>query len=132
MQIHGRCHCGSITFTGEADPAKVFACHCADCQAMSGAPFRAVVPVLAKDFSITGTPKVYIKTAESGNKRVQAFCGECGTPLYATSEENQTVYGVRLGCVAERAQLAPARQVWTQSAMPWLHNLESLPGQAKQ
>ena len=72
MQIHGRCHCGSITFTGEVDPAKVFACHCADCQKMSGAPFRAVVPIPAKDFSLTGNPKIYIKTAQSGNRRAQA------------------------------------------------------------
>ena len=132
MQIHGRCHCGNITFSGEADPAKVFACHCADCQALSGAPFRAVVPVRAQDFSMTGTPKVYVKTAESGNKRAQVFCGECGTPIYATSVDNPTVYSVRLGSVAERAQLAPARQVWTEAAMPWLHDLASLPSLAKQ
>ena len=132
MQIHGRCHCGSITFTGEADPARVLVCHCTDCQTMSGAPFRTVVSVAAKDFSLTGNPKVYIKTAQSGNRRAQAFCGECGTPLYATSPDNPVAYGVRLGCVDERAQLVPARQVWTSSAMPWLHDITSLPGQPQQ
>lgn len=132
MQIHGRCHCGSISFTGEVDPAKVFVCHCTDCQTMSGAPFRALAPIAAKDFALTGTPKVYIKTAQSGNKRAQAFCGECGTQLYATSPDNPTMYGVRLGCVAERAQLAPVKQVWTRSAMPWLHGLGALPGVPEQ
>jgi len=132
MQIHGRCHCGSISFTGEVDPAKVFACHCADCQTLSGAPFRAVVQVPADHFSLTGNPKVYIKTAQSGNRRAQGFCGDCGTPLYATSPDNPTVYGVRLGCVDERAQLVPTRQVWTRSAMPWLHDLADLPGVPEQ
>lgn len=81
---------------------------------------------------MTGTPKVYVKTAESGNKRAQVFCGECGAPIYATSVDNPTVYSVRLGSVAERAQLVPARQVWTEAAMPWLHDLASLPSLAKQ
>jgi len=132
MQIHGRCHCGNISFTAEADPAKVFACHCTDCQTMSGAPFRAVVRVPVSGFSLNGSPNIYIKTAQSGNRRAQAFCGECGTPLYATSADNPTLYGVRLGCVEERAQLAPSKQVWTRSSMPWLHNLASVPGEPEQ
>jgi hypothetical protein len=88
--------------------------------------------VPAKDFSLTGSPKIYIKTAESGNRRAQAFCGECGTPLYATAPDNPTVYNVRLGCVDERAQLAPSRQLWTRSSMPWLNNLASVPGTQQQ
>jgi hypothetical protein len=132
VQIHGQCHCGKISFTGVVDPAKVFACNCTDCQKMSGAPIRAVVPVPAKDFVLTGSPKIYIKTADSGNRRAQAFCGECGTPLYATAPDNPTVYNVRLGCVDERAQLAPSKQLWTRSSMPWLHNLASVPGSHQQ
>jgi len=132
MQIHGSCHCGNISFTGEIDPAKVLVCHCADCQTMSGAPFRTIVPVPATDFVISGEPKIYVKTAQSGNRRAQAFCSGCGTPLYATSPDNPAVYSVRLGCVVERAQLAPAKQIWTRSAMPWLHSLTSLPGVPEQ
>lgn len=132
MKIHGQCHCGSISFVAEADPSKVVVCHCADCQAMSGAPFRAVVPVPAQDFTLTGTPKVYIKTAQSGNRRAQGFCGECGTALYATSPDAPAVYGVRLGCITERAQLVPVKQIWTDSSMPWIHGLAALPGTPKQ
>lgn len=127
MKIHGQCHCGAIRFEAEVDPAKVVACHCSDCQTMSGAPFRAVVQVAAADLAVQGIPKQYVKVAESGNRRVQAFCGECGTPIYATAAENPSFYGLRLGCVAERAQLPPQRQIWTRSAMPWLHDLDAVP-----
>ena len=45
-----------------------------------------------------GTPKIYIKTAESGTKRAHGFCPECGTPLYSTSPEaNPQSYGLRVG-----------------------------------
>jgi len=132
MKIHGQCHCGKISFTAEVDPAKVVACHCSDCQTMSGAPVRAVVPAPAEGFAIQGTPKHYVKTAQSGNRRAQGFCPDCGTALYATSPDNPSVYGIRLGCVAERSELAPQKQIWTSSAAPWLHGLDAVPGVPEQ
>ncbi|RTL34653.1 MAG: GFA family protein [Burkholderiales bacterium] len=127
MQITGQCHCGRIRFTALIDPTRVFACHCADCQTISGGPFRAVVPVPAAQVQMEGSPKHYVKVAASGNRRAQAFCPDCGTQLYATEAEGPQVLNIRLGCVAERAQLAPVVQVWQQSAMPWLHELDGVP-----
>ena len=75
-----------------------------------------------------GAPKEYIKVAQSGNRRVQAFCGECGTPLFAKAPENAAEVNIRLGCVRQRAELAPRRQLWTASTMPWLAGLLALPG----
>ena len=60
-------------------------CHCVDCQVFSSSPYRVVVFCKGQDFKFKGKgrAKEYIKTtAESGNKRIQAFCGECGSQLY--------------------------------------------------
>ena len=81
MKVDGACHCGQITFEAVIDARTVVICHCADCQSLSGAPYRAMVPVKAEMFHIRGTPKIYIKTAESGTKRAQGFCGNCGAAL---------------------------------------------------
>ncbi len=131
MQISGQCHCGAISFTAQADPAKVLVCHCTDCQQFSGAPFRAVLPVPADQVQVVGQPKVYVKVAESGNRRAQAFCPECGTQLYATEPDAPKVLGLRLGCINERAQLKPAVQIWGGSAMPWLADLHHTPAHTK-
>ena len=128
MQINGACHCGSISFTAEVDPSRVTICHCTDCQAISGAPFRAVVAAPVEGFVLQGRPKSYIKVAQSGNRRAQVFCPDCGTALYAAAPENPTSVAIRLGCVEQRAQLKPAVQVWQHSAMPWLSELSSVPG----
>ena len=128
MHINGACHCGAISFTAEIDPSRVFACHCTDCQALSGAPFRAVVTAPIETFNISGTPKSYVKVAHSGNRRAQMFCGDCGTPLYAAAAENPTSVSIRLGCVEQRAELKPALQIWQRSAMPWLAELDDVPG----
>jgi hypothetical protein len=132
MQINGSCHCGAVSFTALIDPSRVMLCHCTDCQVLSGAPFRAVVAAPIETFTQSGSVKAYVKTAESGNRRAQVFCPECGTPLYATAPENPTSVVIRLGCVEQRAQLAPAVQIWQHSALPWLSELASVAGSAKQ
>jgi hypothetical protein len=78
-------------------------------------------------FSLKGQPKSYTKVAQSGNRRVQVFCPECGTPLYSSAAESPTAVVIRLGCVTQRALLKPTLQVWHHSALPWLSELESIP-----
>lgn len=129
MNITGRCHCGEITFTAEVDENKVVNCHCTDCQVISGAPFRTVVISLPDAVRFTNKqPKEYIKIAQSGNKRAQGFCGNCGTALYATSVGEQSkVYGIRMGAVEQAAKLTPKAQIWCQSSQPWLDDIADLP-----
>ena len=131
MKITGQCHCGAIRFTALADPSRVFACHCADCQIISGGPFRAVVAVPVEQVELQGTPKNYVKVAASGNRRAQAFCGACGTQLFATEADTPKTLNIRLGCVNERAQLKPVVQVWRDSAMPWLQELDGIPAHTR-
>lgn len=77
MDVHGSCHCGTITFTARVDPARVSICHCADCQQLTGSAYRVAVQADRAGFRLLGgTPRIYVKTAESGARRAQAFCPE--------------------------------------------------------
>ncbi|MBC5767964.1 GFA family protein [Ramlibacter albus] len=126
MHIDGTCHCGSISFTAEIDPQGVTVCHCTDCQVMSGAPFRTVVEVPITQFTLRGEPKRYA-TLQHGKPWVQAFCPECGTPIFAAAAESPSSVVIRLGCVTQRAQLRPHAQLWRNLALPWLAELPSIP-----
>jgi hypothetical protein len=127
MKVDGACHCGQITYTAEVDPETVVLCHCTDCQRLSGTAFRSVVPAPAAGFKLlTGQPKLYMKTAESGNKRIQAFCPECGTSVYSAAAENTPAYSLRLGALRQRAQLTPKTQIWCRSALTWVMDLGSI------
>lgn len=128
MLVHGACHCGAVRFTAEIDPNRVIACHCSDCQVMSGAPYRVSSPAPMDSVKLEGRTKSHLKTADSGNRRAMVFCPECGTHLWATQAENPTLAMIRLGCVQERAALPPTLQIWTHSAMPWLATMGSVPG----
>ena len=73
MRIQGACHCRDISYEAVIDPARVSICHCTDCQALTGFELRS------------GSPKVYIKTGDSGAKRAQVLAAVrrnlAGVPL---------------------------------------------------
>lgn len=127
MRIDGSCHCGFITYQGEADPQKAGICHCTDCQTLTGTAYRVSVPVDEATFRISGTPTVYVKTADSGNKREQAFCPRCGSPIYAsTPGQSPKTYSIRVGTIRQRQELTPLRQTWTHSRLHWVDDLTSI------
>jgi len=133
MKVHGRCHCGAIRYEADVDPARVQVCHCTDCQAFSGSPYRVSVPAPRESFTlVAGTPRIYVKTAASGNKRVQAFCEVCASPVYSAAVENPPMYSLRVGCLDERASLPPQKQIWCDSALEWANDIHGLPKSAQQ
>lgn len=126
MKVDGSCHCGAIRFEAEIDPDRVRICHCTDCQQLSGTAFRVTVVCQEGEFQILrGTPKMYIKVAESGRRRQQMFCETCGSSLYTTSDEppGHRRIGIRVGVLAQRRALVPKRQFYFRSALPWLPQL---------
>ena len=103
MHVNGSCHCGRIRYEADVDPALVSACHCTDCQVLSGSPYRVSVRAPAATFKLTsGTPKTYVKTADSGNRRVHAFCADCGAPVYACAPADPPFYSLRVGGLQQR------------------------------
>ena len=122
IQVNGECHCGNIEIKATVKLSEVRACHCTDCQQMSGAPLRAIAVAPADKIKITGIPKEYIKIADSGNKRIQAFCPDCGTQLFATDMEKR-LYNLRTGFLEQKNELKPKTHVFTQSSMSWAKNI---------
>jgi len=122
MKVNGQCHCGAIAYEAELDLDNVGICHCSDCQALSASAFRTVAIVSGDTFVITrGTPKEYVKVGDSGNRRIQAFCPNCGSSLYSTDVgNNPEAYSIRAGTIEQRRELIPQFEIWRQSALPWL------------
>jgi hypothetical protein len=112
MKVDGHCHCGEITFEAEVDPTALTICRCTRCQTITGSAFRANITAPAEHFVLkSGTPKSYIKTAENGNKRRHAFCGRCGTQLWACAVEEPQSCTLRAGTITRRAAFSPWRQI---------------------
>jgi hypothetical protein len=134
MKVTGSCHCGQVAYEAEIDPADVSLCNCTDCQKLTGSVYRVNIRASREKFRmISGRLSTYIKTAESGSKRAQSFCPDCGTPVYACAPgDNPAAFSRRGGCLAQKAQLPPQRQIWCDSALPWSRDVSGIPGQARQ
>jgi hypothetical protein len=127
MKVDGQCHCGQIRYEAEIDADKVNVCHCTDCQTLTGTAYRVSAPAaVANLVFLAGAPKIYIKTADSGTKRAQAFCANCGTPIYSADAQNPQTFALRVGTMRQRAALPPKRQIWCRSALPWASDISGL------
>lgn len=129
MKIDGGCHCGYITYEAEVDADKTVICHCTDCQTLSGSAFRTVAPTKEGTFKVrSGELKLYVKTGDSGTARQQAFCPECGTPIYSAAVgDGPKVHGLRVGSIRQRERLAPTMQLWGRSAQSWVNDVGAIP-----
>ncbi|HEY9010391.1 MAG TPA: GFA family protein, partial [Devosia sp.] len=80
MTVTGGCLCGAVRYevSGEIGPAGY--CHCEDCRRVSGSAFGVSVRVPRTAFRIvSGTPKSFTKTGDSGRLVARHFCGDCGS-----------------------------------------------------
>jgi hypothetical protein len=127
MKVDGACHCGFIRYDAVIDPDKVIVCHCTDCQTLSGSAFRTIVSAARDDFNLRGgQPKIYVKTTDSGVQRAQAFCPECGTPIYSAAVRDTPAFAIRVGTIRQRGDLRPNSQYWCRSALSWVMDLEAV------
>ena len=77
---------------------------------------------------LTGQPKVYVKTADSGTRRRHSFCPNCGTPVAATGDtDTPATYSLRVGCLKQRADLPPKLRIWCRSALAWAQDVSGVP-----
>ncbi len=122
MKITGKCHCKEISVEAEIDLSTIYACHCRDCQMFAGGPFRVIVNVDKEKILTTGKPKEYIKIGDSGNKRIQAFCGNCSTSLYSTSTKRDK-FSLRTGFLDQTEYLIPKKHIYGRSSAKWLKDI---------
>ncbi len=87
----------------------------------------------ASTFSLLkGELKNYIKIADSGDKRVQAFCATCATPIYSSVESNANYLFLRIGAIKQKHQIKPSVQIWKKSALCQFLNLDNVFASSKQ
>jgi hypothetical protein len=68
---------------------------------------------------VSGTPKGYTKTADSGNELTRHFCQDCGSPIFTSSPRQPNWVYVKAGLFDDPSIISPAYQSWMESAVPW-------------
>ena len=116
----GGCLCGVIRYRLSGDPLTLYACHCTDCQALSGGAFRLTMAVLRADLELTrGEPERFTYTLAGAAPRHATRCATCSVGLWAEPPRLPTVVLLRPGTLDERGWLRPVAHIWVRSAQPW-------------
>ena len=124
--ITGRCLCGGVTYSADAEPVIQAVCHCSDCQRQTGNPFSVVVGVPQAAFSVEGDTLASFTTTgtDSGEDTERHFCSACGSPLFTLTASAPGVVIIKAGSLDDMSWFEPAAEVWTSSAQPWSPHFE--------
>ena len=126
MPITGRCLCGGVTYSVDAEPVVQAACHCTDCQRQSGSPFSVIVGVPRGAFHVEGSTLSSFTTIgeDHGGETQRNFCSRCGAPVFSDAAVAPELVFIKAGSLDDSSWLQPAIEVWTSSAQPWSPHFE--------
>ena len=84
MNLEGGCSCGAIRYKLTNSPLIVHACHCRDCQRVTGSGFVINVWIEREFVERTGaTPKSVTLKGGTGQDHDAFFCDKCGTYVWS-------------------------------------------------
>lgn len=119
--IAGGCRCGACRYTLAYDQAPLtYACHCLDCQTMSGGGFALQALIPTSRFAISGDLLEWARANSKGKITTQYFCAACMTRLHSANEGRPGTVIVRAGTLDDSAALSPAAHMWAKRKLPWV------------
>jgi hypothetical protein len=83
--------------------------------------------VPASAIKITGEPRYYAVTAESGKKIRRGFCATCGSPLFFKAEAFPDAIGITPASLDDPSIYKPGMSIYTSSAPAWATFSEGVP-----
>ena len=122
MNQEGGCSCGKVRYKLTASPLIVDACHCRDCQRLTGSAFVVNIWVEQKFVETKATDLKFCRLkGGSGKPHDVFFCEQCGTYLWSRyhGAPGRTVL-LRAGTLDTPEAVTPDVHIFTRSKLPWL------------
>jgi hypothetical protein len=116
---HGGCLCGRLRYHVEGPSLFESQCCCRDCQLATGTGHTTIVGVLKRQLQVSGEPKVFTSTGESGGTVSRHFCGHCGGRLYTSGSLPGEVVMIQAGSLDDPGAVTPENVIYGKDAVPW-------------
>lgn len=119
--LPGGCLCGTSRYEIVSDPLTLYACHCTDCQTVSGASFTLIMVVTRDAVAVReGSPEPHERSRADGRKKTIFRCPLCFTALWGSRIEAPDFATIYAGTLDHSSALEPVGHIWTRSAQPWI------------
>lgn len=118
----GGCACGEVRYRMTGAPLFVHACHCKQCQRLSGAAFGVNAPIeMDRVTVLKGRPAPAPYTSESGHRHTVVRCADCGVALWS----HHPFFGLRIalvtvGTLDTGGDFQPRIHCFTRFKLPWV------------
>jgi hypothetical protein len=110
--------CRSITYEISGELGDFGYCHCRSCRKASGSAHGANAPVERADFRLL-TGAETLREYESSPGKFRAFCGKCGSPIYAYLARSSGTLRIRLGSLDTPFTKQPKAHTFVSDKAPW-------------
>jgi hypothetical protein len=125
-RITGGCQCGAVRYALTPPLGRASICHCRMCQKALGHFYAPYVGVPLAAFELTRGELAIFKSSDLVER---GFCRDCGTPLSFRFVREDRI-DVTIGSLDDPSIAKPAIQWGIEARLPWVHELDELPGEA--
>jgi hypothetical protein len=118
----GGCACGAVRYRMEGPPLVVHACHCSQCQTLSGTAFALNAVIEADRVALlSGEPEPTQVTGASGKPQTILRCPRCKVAVWSHyPQAGEQIAFVRAGTLDDPARLPPDIHIYTSTKLPWM------------
>lgn len=129
MDLEGGCSCGALRYKLTASPLIVHACHCRDCQRLTGSAF-VINLWIERHFveASSAAPQSFKLRGGSRQAHEVFFCGRCGTYMWSRyhAAPGDTLF-VRAGTLDNPEAVKPHVHIFTRTKLPWFNLPDDVP-----
>lgn len=131
--MEGGCACGIVRYRLKSGPMVVHACHCTECQRLTGGAFavNAVIEMERVEL-LAGAPEPAPVVGTSGRPQTIFRCPACKVAVwshYPTAGDKLAF--VRVGTLDRPALLPPDAHIYTSTKLPWVDLPQGVPAFAE-
>ena len=127
MGLTGGCACGNVRYELSASPLIVHACHCRNCQRLTGSALVINLWIEAKFVEASVAPKSFRLAGGSRKPHDVFFCDACGTYLWSRYHAAGDALFVRAGTLDDPRAVRPDVHIFTRSKLPWVELPRGVP-----
>lgn len=123
----GGCSCGKLRFRMNAAPLITHACHCHQCQRVTGSAF--VLNALIEKSAVTLLSGNIAEVRFPNTSHTAHYCPDCATYVWSAYNDGRlgNCWFVRVGVLDEAHRLPPNVHIFTESKQPWVLIPEDTP-----
>lgn len=120
--ITGGCVCSTTRYRLLTSPLFCYACHCPDCQKLSGGAFGLFLKIELYNIKIISpTVPAFVKAEpKPGHTEQFAQCPKCLINLWANSSMEQGICDLRVGTLDFPSLMEPDLHIFVESKLDWV------------